>query len=219
MIRPRFTVELNQPTRNKDREIHLLTNLPSSVEGQKIAGGYHGRWSIEVAFAKLTTALRCELDTLGYPDAALFGFCLAVVMYNAVSTVMAAIRAAHPTLLQRPPRQPANVHGRPKMANRTAKKDPPRLSFDYLADEIAGVWRGMAIAVPSPQWRAAFAKQTPSQLAKLLLWLARKTHVDRFLTNPDRPQQRRKRRLMTTTGGHVSTYRLLQNRKPTSDHR
>ena len=214
----RITVELNQPTRNKDREIHLLTNLPSSVEGQTIAGGYHGRWSIEAAFAKLTTALRCELDTLGYPDAALFGFCLAVVMYNAVSTVTAAIRAAHPKLLQRPP-QPAAAGGRPKTAKPTTRKDLPRLSFYYLADEIAGVWRGMAIAVPSDHWRAAFATQTPSQLGKLLLWLARKTHLDRFLANAYRPQQRRKRRPMTTTGGHVSTYRLLQNRKPKSDHR
>jgi len=40
--------------------------------------------------------LRCELNTLGYPDAALFGFCMAVVMYNALSTVIAALRVTHP---------------------------------------------------------------------------------------------------------------------------
>jgi IS4 transposase len=214
----RITVELNQPTRNKDTELHLLTNLPSAVKGQTIAHGYHGRWSIETAFAKLTTALRCELNTLGYPDAALFGFCLAVVMYNAVSTVMMAIRAAHPELLDSKRQRPASA-GRQKPARGAAEKERPRLSFYYLADEIAGVWRGMAIAIPASRWHAAFANKTPSQLAKLLLWLARKTHVDRFLTNPYRPQKRRKRRLMTTTGGHVSTYRLLQTRKPKSNLR
>jgi hypothetical protein len=215
----RITVELNQPTRNKDTELHLLTNLPSNVEGQTIAHGYHGRWSIETAFAKLTTALRCELNTLGYPDAALFGFCLAVVMYNAVSTVMAAIRAAHPKLLQDSKRQASANAARQKAARRPAEKGRPRLSFYYLADEITGVWRGMAIAIPASRWQATFANKTPSQLAKLLLWLARKTHVDRFLTNPYRSQQRRKRRSITTTGGHVSTYRLLQTRKPKSHPR
>lgn len=215
----RITVELNQPTRNKDTELHLLTNLPSAVKGQAIAHGYHGRWSIETAFAKLTTALRCELNTLGYPDAALFGFCLAVVMYNAVSTVMMAIRAAHPKLLEDSKRQTSASAACQKPARRAAEKGAPRLSFYYLADEIAGVWRGMAIAIPASHWQAAFAQQTPPQLAKLLLWLARKTHVDRFLTNPYRPQKRRKRRLMTTTGGHVSTYRLLQTRKPKSNPR
>ena len=206
----RITVELNQPTRNKDRQLHLLTNLPSSVTGQAIAGGYHGRWNIEAAFARLTTALRCELNTLGYPDAALFGFCLAVVMYNAVSTVMAAIRAAHPKLLESS--KPPSATG----PDRPAGKEQLRLSFYYLADEIAGVWRGMAIAIPAHHWFPAFADQTPSQLAKLLLWLARKTHVDRFLTNPYRPQQRRKQRFMSTIRRHVSTYRLLQTRKPNS---
>jgi hypothetical protein len=216
----RITVKLDQPTRDKDREIHLLTNLPPEVNGQQVARGYQSRWSIEAAFAKLTTVLRCELNTLGYPDAALFGFCLAVVMYNAVSTVMAALRIAHPQVFEKAKEtqtsSPASKKQRtasqvaPKADSANAK---PRLSFYYLADEIAGVWRGMAIAIPTEDWTTAFAQRTPHQLAKLLLWLARRAHVDQFLANPYRPQQRRKRRPMTTTGHHVATYRLLQSRK------
>lgn len=216
----RITVELDQPTRDKDTEIHLLTNLPSQVNGRQIARGYQSRWGIEAAFAKLTTVLRCELNTLGYPDAALFGFCLAVVMYNAVSTVMAALRTAHPQLR----RSEKGTSSSPEVgAKRSAgtrvsqrrgtESTQPRLSFYYLADEIAGIWRGMAIAIRTEHWTAAFAHQTPNQLAKLLLWLARRTHVDQFLANPYRPQQRRKPRPMTTTGHHVSTYQLLQSRK------
>ncbi len=44
-------------------------------------------------FQTLTTVLTCEIKTLGYPQAALFGFCLAVVAYNAVALVQASLRA------------------------------------------------------------------------------------------------------------------------------
>jgi IS4 transposase len=213
----RITIELDRLTRDKDTEIHLLTNLPPEVDACQIAHAYQARWNIEVAFARLTTVLRCELNTLGYPDAALFGFCLAVVMYNAVSTVMAALRVAHPQVLEAAGEVKPSLSADRKRATRgRGAASRPKLSFYYLADEIAGVWRGMAIAVPAQDWTAAFAQQTPKQLAKLLLWFARQAHVDQFLTNPYRRQQRRKRRPMTTTGHHISTYRLLQSRKPKS---
>ena len=92
----RVTLKLDEPTRDGETELHLLTNLPKKVVACKIAEAYASRWQIETAFAKLTTVLKCELNTLGYPEAALFGFCLAVVMYNAMSVVLAALRAKHP---------------------------------------------------------------------------------------------------------------------------
>ena len=36
-----------------------------------------------------------EINTLGYPKAALFGFCLALVAYNMLAVVMAALRSVH----------------------------------------------------------------------------------------------------------------------------
>ncbi|MBV8432340.1 MAG: IS4 family transposase, partial [Solirubrobacterales bacterium] len=36
-----------------------------------------------------------EINTLGYPKAALFAFCVALVSYNVLSTVKAALRAVH----------------------------------------------------------------------------------------------------------------------------
>ena len=95
MLVRRITVELNEPTRDGDTEIHLLTNLPPKFDGRKVAVAYLSRWQIEAAFQKLTQVLRCELNTLGYPPAALFGFCLAVVMYNALNTVIVALQTAH----------------------------------------------------------------------------------------------------------------------------
>jgi hypothetical protein len=196
----RMTLKLDKPTRDGDTELHLLTNLPKKVGASKIAGAYASRWQIETAFAKLTTVLKCELNTLGYPEAALFGFCLAVVMYNAISVVLAALRATHPEITRR------------SAGSRTAK-NKLTFSFYYLADEISGVARGMAIAIPAQHWTKAFAKLTPKQLARKLLWLASRVNIEEFLTNPYGPQRRRKKRKMTTRGGNVSTHRILQKRK------
>lgn len=197
----RITLQLDKPTREKDTEIHLLTNLPDAVDARQIADAYLGRWQIEAAFFKLTMVLRCELDTLGYPEAALFGFCLAVVMYNAVSTVLTALLKTHssPT---------------PKPTSTPTKPRPPKrkFSFYYVADEIAGVWRGMAIVIEPDYWTAAFAGLTPKQLARKLLWLAKHVPPDKFLCNPTRVKKRKARRIIQH-GGHVSTHRLLQNAK------
>jgi len=196
----RVTLKLGTPTRDGETELYLLTNLPKKVGAKKIATAYASRWRIETAFAKLTTVLKCELNTLGYPEAALFGFCLAVVMYNVLSVVQAALRATHPEVAT-------------SSTGTEAAKKQATFSFYYLADEISGVARGMAIAIPSQHWTSAFANLAPKQLAKKLLWLARRVDVEAFLTNPYGPQQRRKRRKMTTRGGNVSTHRILQKRK------
>ena len=171
--------------------------VPQKVTGQTLAQAYLSRWKIENAFHKLTMVLRCELNTLGYPQAALFGFCLAVAMYNAVNTVLAALRAAHPA------------------ATEEAATRAPKFSFYYLADEIAGVSRGMAIVIADEHWTAAFAGKTSQQMARKLLWLARKVHIDRFLTNPTSVKRRKARRPIKH-GGHVSTHRILQQRKNTT---
>jgi hypothetical protein len=49
----------------------------------------------KTAFFEITTTLACEINTLAYPKAALFAFCLALLAYNAVSLIKAALRRAH----------------------------------------------------------------------------------------------------------------------------
>lgn len=39
--------------------------------------------------------LHSEINSLGYPKAALFGFCVALVAYNVLALVKAALRSAH----------------------------------------------------------------------------------------------------------------------------
>ena len=68
----RLTIALDKPTRDGDTEIHILTNLPARVRAKTIARLYQKRWSIEKAFQELTVALKCEVNTLAYPRAALF---------------------------------------------------------------------------------------------------------------------------------------------------
>ena len=89
----RITVALDKPTRDGDGEIHILTNLPKKVARAKtVADLYRKRWTIETAFQELEATLDGEINTLGYPKAALFAFCVALVSYNLMSVIKAALR-------------------------------------------------------------------------------------------------------------------------------
>ena len=57
--------------------------------------GISEKCPIETAFQELEATLNGEVNTLGYPKAALFAFCLAVVAYNVLSTLKAALRSVH----------------------------------------------------------------------------------------------------------------------------
>ena len=76
----RVTVLLDRPTRDGDTELHLLTNVPAKdARAKVIADLYRRRWTIETAFQELEATLHGEINTLGYPKAALFAFCVALV--------------------------------------------------------------------------------------------------------------------------------------------
>ena len=88
----RITVQWLTPTRQGETEIHILTNLPGTeAPAAQISALYANRWTRETAFHHLTVDLACEVDTLGYPKAALFGFCVALVAYNVVALVKGAL--------------------------------------------------------------------------------------------------------------------------------
>jgi hypothetical protein len=185
----RITVELNQPTRNGDWEIHLLTNVPAQDAGAlQVAELYHGRWTLETAFQQVTVDLRCELNTLGYPGAALFAFCVALACYNLLAVVKGALRA---------------VHGDAKV-----QQD---VSNYYLTEEISEVYHGMLIAVPPPQWEPFQTLSVP-HLAQVLLELARRVKLHVFQKHPRGPKKpppkRRKAQFR-----HVSTAQLLEKAK------
>ena len=189
----RITIELDEPTREGDGEIHVLSNLPAKVKTLKLAMLYRERWTVEGAFQEMEAQLKSEIETLAYPQAALFAFCLALVSYNVLSVVKAALRGAH---------------GHDKIEN--------EVSSYYLADEIAGVSRGLTIMLPSDFWAERFAQQTPSQMAQFLLRCARQVRLSAFRKHPRGPKKKPAKPPSKRGRAHAATQRILDERKPTS---
>lgn len=187
----RVKVILDKATRDGDLEIFILTNLPAKVANALlVAQIYHKRWTIETLFQVLTEIFNCEIKTLGYPKAALFAFCVALVSYNILSVVLAALRS---------------VHG--------IQKIEQEVSSYYLADEIRGTYRGMMIAIPPKEWKV-FAKMNLIELTNILKNLA--DHVDLivFMSHPRGPKKTRRtlKRTRPSKRPHVSTAKILSQK-------
>lgn len=185
----RVTVQLVKPTRDGDQEIHLLTNVPKRINAKRLSDVYRKRWTIETAFAEITETLSCEINTLGYPPAALFAFCLALLSYNAVSMLKASMRA---------------VHGEEKVAH--------DISAYYLSLEIKQSYDGMMIAIPAPHWQI-FRDMTATELAQCLKEIAAKMKLSRYQKHPRGPKKKPPKRNHYGNGGHISTARVLETRK------
>jgi IS4 transposase len=185
----RVTVELDTPTRDGETEVHLLTNLPDEVaDALVIADLYRRRGTVEAAFGELATCLNGEIDTLGYPKAALFAFCVALVSDNMMSVVKAALRSVH------------------------SEEAVEELSFCYLADEVAGTHRGMVIAIPEDRW-AVFHGRTAAAFGEILLGLAAGVRLSAYRKQARGPKRPPPKRASGAKVKHVSTAKLLEKRK------
>lgn len=183
----RVTVELDQATRDGDWELHLLSNVPDSdADALALANLYRKRWTIETVFQEITATLQCEIQTLGYPKAALFAFCLALVAFNAVSLLKAALRA---------------VHGQ-ETVNET-------VSGYYLNLEIRGTYDGMMIAIPDKHWKI-FRTLSVKEFAKVLTQIAGHLKLSRYRKHKRGPKKPPPKKSAYANGGHVSTFRLLK---------
>jgi IS4 transposase len=70
------------------RRVAMLTNLPrGAASAYEVAARSRKRWTLETAFQPLEAYLHSEINTLGSPKAALFGFCLALVASNVLAVV------------------------------------------------------------------------------------------------------------------------------------
>jgi IS4 transposase len=186
----RVCIRLAKVTRDGDDEIAILTNLPAETTAAQVASLYGGRWKIETVFHELAMHLRSEIDTLGYPKAALFGFCVALLCYIVMAVLKAALQAAH------------------------GPETAAHLSNYALADELEGTERGMHIAIPTPQWRV-FRKLSDAEFVLVLLALARAVNMRRFRKVATRPRKKQPERLDQPSSTHVSTARILAARKKT----
>ena len=59
---------VDEPTRDGETEIVLVTNLPEEVSAIDCCVAYRGRWRIEGHFQVLTDLLHCEIPSLGYRE-------------------------------------------------------------------------------------------------------------------------------------------------------
>lgn len=181
----RVTLVLNVPTRDGETEIHVLTNLPAKVRSKRVVQLYRQRWRIEHLFLNLTTILHCELNTLPYPKAALFGFCVALAAGNVLATVKGALRV-----------------------EQGAEKVEREVSDYHLALDVAGKYQGMMIALPPEEWRP-LAGMTDAAFAEWLLGIARGVHLERYPKKPRGPKKARPKRTRFAQSKHIATARLL----------
>jgi hypothetical protein len=186
----RITVALDQPTRDGDTEIHILTNLPAKrVPAVRVAEVYRKRWTIEGLFFEASQALSCEIDTLCYPKAALFAFCLGLLACNAVALLKAALRAEH---------------GEDVVSR--------RLSAYYLVLEIRQTYAGMMVAIPPGYW-SVFEGFDDPQMARVLGAIARRVSIDRYRKTPRGPKKPPPPRRRYKSGEHVATSQVIAGRK------
>ena len=190
----RIVICLDQATRDGDRVLSLLTNLPATgpgaVSGDQVARLYRCRWKIETAFQELVEHFNSEINTLGYPKAALFGFCVALVLFNALSLLKAALRGSH-----------------------GVQKVEQEVSNYYIAAELETTSRGMMIAIPAHHWRG-FAEMSAARFVAVMLSLAGKVNLRQFQKHPRGPKKPQPQRTYDPAHPHVSTAKLLQLRGP-----
>ena len=105
-----------------------------------------------------------EINSLGYPPAALFGFCVALVAHIILAVVKAAL---------------SSTHGNDTVDN--------KVSGYYLADKISGTCRGMQVAIENEEWKI-FQKSSQAGVLKLLKQLASNVKIASFLKSPRGPK-------------------------------
>jgi hypothetical protein len=183
-------VRLKEKTRDGELEMLLLTNLPIEVADRvTVAGLYRRRWSVETLFQELTCHLGCEVNTLGYPRAALFAFCVALVAYAVLAVVKAGLRS---------------VHGEEVVQR--------EVSGYYLALEMTRVQGGMMIAIPAQYWEI-FRALDGCGMARLIKELAGRIKLAKYRKQTRKPKKPAAKRIHDPEQPHVATAELLAQRK------
>lgn len=185
----RIVVKLFKPTRDKEVELVLLTNLPpEDADARVVSELYRTRWKIETAFGHLTLAMNCEIKPLCYPKAALFCFGLALMAYNALAITKSAVAAEH---------------GREKSE---------LLSHYYLALEIAEATDGMLVALPEERWQEMETIPT-SDFAAQVRKIIRDADLSRYRKSVRGPKKPSPKRTNKQKSVHASTKRILDKRQ------
>jgi hypothetical protein len=186
----RVLLRLEVPTRDGETELAVLTNVPpSDASAVAIAELYRKRWTLETMFFELTQMLDGELNTMGYPRAALLGFGIALVSYNLLSTTRSALRTAF-----------------------GAEKVDEEVSSYYIANEARVMHEGLDVATDPKDW-IPFQTLSAERLAEELVKLARNVRLSALKRHKRGPKKPVPKRTKHTHTPHVSTARLLTRAK------
>ncbi len=183
----RIRVELDTPTRHGERELYLLSTVPESVaDAPTLARLYRQRWTIERAFLHLTVQLRCEVNTLSYPPAALFALACAMVVFNVLGVVKAALRAAHGAEVQ------------------------ARLSSHAMSNHMRSAFQSLDEIIEPEDWQV-FNEVSTAVMAQWLLEQAALVPLGRYAKAPARKTAPKPtpKRLHDPKKPHVSLAKLL----------
>jgi IS4 transposase len=186
----RIRLELRQPTRDGDDTLYLLTTGPAAAaDACTLARLYCERWTLEKAFLHLTVQLRCEINTLAYPPAALFGLAMAIVAYNALAVLKATLRQAH-----------------------GAAAIDDGVSGYYLVHEMARVSESLETLAEPQDW-AIFQTLTLTAMAAWLIATAGRVQLCKYRKHPRGPKKPPLKRTHNPRRPHVSVARLLAQRQ------
>lgn len=186
----RIRVLLDKPTRDGAEQIYLYTTVPTeAADACLLAMLYLARWKIETAFQKMTTELCCEINTLAYPGAALFGFAVAAVAYNLMAVVMAALRATY--------------------GHETVDE---QISSYYLTNEMANMAESLDTILDPEDW-VVFTAMTVQAFAAWLVQTAGYAQLRKYKKHSRGPKKPQPARHHDPHKPHVSVARLLAQRK------
>jgi hypothetical protein len=188
----RVTLELDDPTRDGDRELHIITDvLDHGVSAADVMRVYRARWSIERCFHTMATTLHAELNTLGAPGAAMFALAVGYCAYNVFSTLGAALRSAH--------------------GSETIDQG---LSKHAVVTELKAMAGGLGVLVPDDLW-VSYRRKPLEELGAELVTLARRFSLDNGYRKAPTPKKPPNRTPRTRFKGkpHISTKSVLDGRE------
>ena len=131
--------------------------------------------------------LRCELNTLGYPKAALFAFCVAVCSYNLLATIKGALRG---------------VHGEEKMKDQCLELLPDGRDQRQLQGNDGCL---------APKGVGGLSNTADQAMAAQLKRWARSADLANYPKHPRGPKKPKKK-CPNAQFHHVSTWKLLEER-------
>jgi IS4 transposase len=185
----RIELRLSAPPYEAQPVFLILTNWPKSrFSARAIARLYRHRWQIESMFQRLESVLHSEVTTLGHPRAALLAFGIAVLAYNVLTVLQAAVQAAH-----------------------ELRESGIELSPFYVATEVRAHYAGMMMAVAVSAWEQ-YDAMGASQLTHVLLQIAAYAKPKTLRKHPRGPKLPKKKGYVdgAIARRHVSTARVLK---------